>query len=84
MKTNCSNHTDKLRVQRQTYKIMHILDLLCMESLEEIAYLRLKVRQDFARREVTSEMETQMRAWNLLDTKLYAHFNKVLSQKVLY
>jgi len=61
-----------------------ILDLLCMESLDDIVYLRLKVRQDFARRNVTKEMETQMRAWNLVDTKLYNHFSKVLNQKVAY
>ena len=53
-----------------------------MESFEDIAYLRLKVRQEFARRNVTKEMEDQMRAWNLLDTKLYKHFNKILSKKV--
>ena len=55
-----------------------------MDSLDDIAYLRLKVRQDFARRDVTQKMESQMREWNLLDTKLFKHFSNVLTQKVRF
>ena len=53
-----------------------------MDSYEDVAYLRLKVRQDFARRHVTNEMKQQIRTWNLLDSKLYNHFDKILTKKV--
>ena len=53
-----------------------------MDSFDEILHIRLKVRQNSARREVSSRMRDQMMTWNLLDTNLYNHFNKTLDSKV--
>lgn len=54
-----------------------------MDSYDDIVYIRLKVRQGFARRNVTEKMKKQMLEWNFLDSKLYEYFNKTLTRKVV-
>ncbi|XP_076821278.1 galactosylceramide sulfotransferase-like [Clavelina lepadiformis] len=68
--------------ERMEESLILLKDLLCMDSFDEILHIRLKVRQNSARREVSSRMRDQMMTWNLLDTNLYNHFNKTLDSKI--
>lgn len=54
---------------------------LCME-LEDVAYLRLKVRKESDRKSLSTEYQQKIREWNKLDTALFDHFNNVLDEKV--
>ena len=53
-----------------------------MDSLDDIKYLRLKVRQDTARYNLTDNLKEQIRNWNYLDYSIYEHFNKKLNKEV--
>lgn len=53
-----------------------------MDSLDDIKYLRLKVRQDTARYNLTSTINEKIINWNYLDYSIYQHFSKKLNREV--
>jgi len=54
-----------------------------MDSYEDVLFIRLKVRQSAARREISSETRKKIRDWNYLDTQIYDYFKKKLDIKVM-
>nr|XP_039262230.1 galactosylceramide sulfotransferase-like isoform X1 [Styela clava] len=57
-------------------------DSLCMESLEDILHIRLKVRQNSMRRKSNDKLKRQMREWNKIDTMIYDYFLNRLNEKI--
>ncbi|XP_067833057.1 galactosylceramide sulfotransferase-like [Heptranchias perlo] len=56
-------------------------DLLCWE-LEDVMYFPLNARAPSHLWRPLPELEAQARAWNGLDSRLYAHFNRTFWRKV--
>ncbi|XP_062814768.1 galactosylceramide sulfotransferase-like [Anolis carolinensis] len=56
-------------------------DLLCWE-LEDVLYFKLNARKDSAVSRLTGELYQKATAWNLIDAKLYRHFNATFWRKV--
>jgi len=54
---------------------------LCMD-VEDVAYLRLKVRKESDRKSMSPEYQDKIKNWNKLDTALYDHFNALLDEKI--
>lgn len=50
--------------------------------MEDLLYLRLKVRKNSTRRVTSKKMQDQMRDWNWLDTQIYNYYLKQLENKV--
>ncbi|XP_067329127.1 galactosylceramide sulfotransferase-like [Anolis sagrei] len=56
-------------------------DLLCWD-LEDVLYFKLNARKDSTVSRLTDELYQKATAWNLIDTKLYQHFNTTFWRKV--
>lgn len=54
---------------------------LCL-TLEDVVYLKLKVRKENDRKSLDARLQNAIRTWNKLDSALYDHFFKILDQKI--
>jgi len=71
-----------LITERMDESLIILKDKLCMDSLDDIKYLRLKVRQDTARYNLTSTLNEKIKNWNYLDYSIYQHFSKKLNREI--
>jgi len=68
--------------ERMDESLILLKEMLCMESFNDIIYLRLKVRQNGARYTLKSSTRGKIKKWNSLDAGLYRHFSLKLNEKI--
>ncbi|XP_054457973.1 galactose-3-O-sulfotransferase 3 [Anoplopoma fimbria] len=51
-------------------------------DLEDILYIKLNMRMSSSKKSLTSALSSKIRAWNVIDTRLYDHFNATLWRKI--
>lgn len=61
--------------------IILLKDALCL-TMEDVVYLKLKVRKETDRKSLDARLQNSIRSWNKLDSALYDHFIKLLDQKI--
>uniref|UniRef100_H3ALZ5 Galactose-3-O-sulfotransferase 3 n=1 Tax=Latimeria chalumnae TaxID=7897 RepID=H3ALZ5_LATCH len=59
-----------------------LLKHLLSWDLEDILYIKLNMRSEESKLNITSDIPRKVREWNALDTKLYDHFNATLWKKL--
>ena len=65
--------------------LLLLRQLLCMD-IDDIVYLKLKIRKDSDRQEqstLSPTIQSKIRHWNELDYSLYKHFKQKLEEKIL-
>lgn len=68
--------------ERMEESLILLKDLLCMDSLDDVSFIKLKVRQEALRRAPDHRMTQQMHDWNRLDSAIYDHFSRKLDVRI--
>lgn len=68
--------------ERMEESLILLKNLLCMDSLNDISFIKLKVRQNALRRVPDDKMIQQMHQWNGLDSAIYEYFSKKLEMRI--